>query len=534
MAVIGRIRPRLALAIVLTALIPVSVAILLAHTMVRQTSERFYVPEVGARLDQALGLYQELARAVKTAMRQEAAAIARHEPLRRAAAAGDRAAIRRELGRLFPEYPDLVSLTVEDAEGNPLAELNRGRPLDPAKENDLEERIPLVEVPGPASDAGQPAGPTLVALFAADRARFEGLDEMSQFVDTYDKIAQRRQVDEQSYLYAYAALLGLTILAAVGVGSALARGVSRRIVKLAHATQQVAAGDLSIRVPERGADEITDLARAFNRMLGEVEASRARIEYLQRMGAWQEMARRLAHEIKNPLTPIQLAVQEIHRRYDGGDEHYRKLVDSTLEIVEDEVGTLRRLVSEFSDFARLPRAELEEADLVEFLTEQEERLASPPDGGPGTQAEIVVQVPEGPARVYLDRQMLRRALINLVRNAVQAGAGGGRSTITVQVRLARDGDFWAIDIDDDGPGIPKKMREAVFDPYVTTKTEGTGLGLAIAKKIVVEHAGTIEALDSPLGGARIRVRIPAAGTPHGRAALESSHWEGPASAGRHG
>ena len=198
---------------------------------------------------------------------------------------------------------------------------------------------------------------------------------MSQFVDTYKQIDRRRQAVEQSYMYTFAALLGITIVMAIGVGVLLARGVSSRIAELAAATKAVGAGDLSIRVPEHGKDEIADLARAFNRMLGEVEASRARIEYLQRIGAWQEMARRLAHEIKNPLTPIQLAVQEIHRRYGGERPEYQKLLDTTLEIVEDEVGTLRRLVSEFSSFARMPQAALEEHDLVEFLTEQKTRLS---------------------------------------------------------------------------------------------------------------------------------------------------------------
>src|SRR5205823_5340845 len=134
------------------------------------------------------------------------------------------------------------------------------------------------------------------------------------------------------------------------------------------AAVHVAGGDLEVRVPEEGDDEVGDLAVSFNRMLGEIERSRARIEYLQRIGAWQDMARRLAHEIKNPLTPIQLAVEEVHSKYaalDRGkatvedDARMRKLLDTTLEIVTEEVGTLRRLVSEFSDFARLPRARLE-------------------------------------------------------------------------------------------------------------------------------------------------------------------------------
>jgi two-component system nitrogen regulation sensor histidine kinase NtrY len=526
------IRRRLTLAILLTALIPVLVAIWLAETTVRQTSARFFVPEVGASLDRSLGLYQELARAVKAAMKSEAAAIAADEGLAKAVAEGDDAAVKRALQRLFPGHPELVSLAVRSEERT-LGEVGRGRPLDPRTENRFEVTRSLArDVPAsgaPGLDAGRPHdeleappvaddealdGPELVAVFAAQKARFEELSEASQFVETYKRIERRRSADERSYVLAFSALLGITILAAVGVGSLVARGPAQRVVDLEAATRRVALGDLSVRVPEVGDDELGKLARAFNRMLAEVETSRSRIEYLQRISAWQEMARRLAHEIKNPLTPIQLAVQDIHRRFDGESKEYRKLLDTTLEVVEDEVGTLRRLVSEFSDFARLPRAELEQADLAEFVRDLSERPLLADDerlreGAPeATDATTIgFEIEEGPAPVAIDRQMLRRVLINLVRNAAQAMKGKGR----ILVRLHREGDSFHLDVDDDGPGIPADMREQIFDPYVTTKTDGTGLGLSIVKKIVIEHHGSIVASESPLGGARLRVRLPVLG-----------------------
>jgi two-component system, NtrC family, nitrogen regulation sensor histidine kinase NtrY len=524
------IRRRLTLAILLTALIPVLVAIWLAETTVRQTSARFFVPEVGASLDRSLGLYQELARAVKAAMKSEALAIAADEGLGKAVAAGDDAAVKRALQRLFPGHPELVSLTVRNGERT-LGEVDRGRPLDARTENRFEvsrslaRDVPATSAPGP--DAGRPHdeveapavaddevldGPELVAVFAAKKARFDELSEASQFVEAYKRIERRRSADERSYVLAFSALLGITILAAVGVGSLVARGPARRVVDLEAATRRVAMGDLSVRVPEVGDDELGKLARAFNRMLSEVETSRSRIEYLQRISAWQEMARRLAHEIKNPLTPIQLAVQDIHRRYDGESKDYQKLLDTTLEVVEDEVGTLRRLVSEFSDFARLPSAELEKADLSEFIHELSERplLAEDErlrDGAPdgADVPSIGFEIEKGPAPAEIDRQMLRRVLINLVRNAAQAMKGKGR----IVVRLHREGESFHLDVDDDGPGIPAEMREQIFDPYVTTKTDGTGLGLSIVKKIVIEHRGSIVASESPLGGARLRVRLPA-------------------------
>jgi len=283
------------------------------------------------------------------------------------------------------------------------------------------------------------------------------------------------------------------------------------------------------------------LASAFNRMLGEVESSRARIEYLQRISAWQEMARRLAHEIKNPLTPISLAVQEIHKRYTGADPEYQRLVDTTLEIVEDEVGTLRRLVGEFSDFARLPQASLERADLAEFLREQATRLGvrgADRDSSDsvlsensleellslGQSADIAVEfaVPEEACDALIDRQMLRRVLLNLVRNAAQAVAMHPGEPGRVLVRLIQDGDYWNLDVEDNGPGIKPELRETVFDPYVTTKDSGTGLGLSIVKKIVIEHGGTIRAGESSLGGARLRVRLPVFGTRAAARALEEA------------
>jgi nitrogen fixation/metabolism regulation signal transduction histidine kinase len=554
MAASGRIRRRLTFAIVVTAVIPVLVAIYIANSMVKRTAQRFYNPNIGVRLDQSLDLYQELASAVKASMRHAATAIAADPELRSAAQKGDAAATRQVLKKNFQKYPNLVSLTVLNAEDEKLASVDRGKPLDPAKENKLEVTRPLADVEGasgeelppaepPEGESGDeaPEVPRLVALFAADKARFEERDEMSQFVAQYERVEQTRDYTERSYLYGFALLLTITIAAAVGVGRLLAGGVSTRIGQLAEATKRVGAGDLSIRVPAGGNDEIADLSRAFNRMVSEVESSRARIEYLQRIGAWQEMARRLAHEIKNPLTPIQLAVQEVHRRYDGNDPAFKKLIDTTREIVEDEVGTLRRLVSEFSNFARLPQATLERQDLAEFLREQRERISLVEDEVVDGEVvpsvmprgvELAFDLPDDPAEAYFDRQMLRRALLNLIRNAGQAVEGSGKPDGKVEVRLTGDGDYWVIDIDDDGPGIAPEMRDLVFDPYVTTKTEGTGLGLAIVKKIVVEHGGAVSAHASPTGGARIRVRIPRAGTGAASAALEARDWQGPPSSGR--
>jgi len=408
-----------------------------------------------------------------------------------------------------------VSLSAALPDGKLLGSVDRGRPLDPEHENQLEVTKPLAEV-AEGDDA-----PQLTLVFAADRARFDELSEMSQFIDTYKVVESRSKKDIQGYVWAFTVLLGITIALAIAVGTLLARGVAVRLGELASATARVGAGNLAIRVSERGNDEITALARAFNRMLGEVEASRSRIEYLQRISAWQEMARRLAHEIKNPLTPIQLGVQEIHRRYEGHDEQFRGLLDTTLEIVEDEVGTLRRLVSEFSDFARLPQAHLERADLAEFLGEQRRQIegleATEGQGeelsvirSGGTRPSFEWISPSEPADALVDRQMLRRVLLNLIQNAADALGDANSEKPKIKVSLKREGDLFVIDVEDNGPGIAADMRDVIFDPYTTTKRTGTGLGLAIVKKIAIEHGGMVTADASSLGGARLRLTLPAA------------------------
>jgi two-component system, NtrC family, nitrogen regulation sensor histidine kinase NtrY len=550
MATPSRTATRLSLAVLLAAVIPLFGAIYIARSLVGQVSSLTSNSEVGQRLERSLDLYQELARAIKEGMRYEADAIAAREGLRAAALLRHEESVQQELAEVFPHYPNLVALGVADANGNMIGKRDRGRPIDDKTERRLEVQRPLSD---------NDTGPVLVAEFATPRARFDELESAAEFVRMYRQIEGSRAVFERQYLQAFAGLVGVTMLAAAALGTLLARSVTRRIGQLATATQAVGAGDLRVRVPVSGNDEITDLARAFNRMLHEVERTRARIEFLQRMGTWQEMARRLAHEIKNPLTPIQLAVQECHRKYNGEDARFRTLLDTTLEIVEEEVGTLRRLVSEFSSFARLPRAELSETDLADFLRDQREHLSlfveedlparSSDDDALVNTVEVSWEIPDHPLRAWADTQMLHRVVVNLIRNAAQAirdakaseaaptepssadqenAAGDRRGHVKLCLREI-DRDWMVLEVDDDGPGIPPEIGDSIFDPYVTTKKDGTGLGLAIVKKVVMEHGGFIECGASALGGARISIRIPRSGSAASLAAREpgqGSFWGG--------
>jgi nitrogen fixation/metabolism regulation signal transduction histidine kinase len=218
------------------------------------------------------------------------------------------------------------------------------------------------------------------------------------------------------------------------------------------------------------------------------------------------VARRLAHEIKNPLTPIQLAFQQLEARWrhaPGADQAFGRLLADAGEIVRQEVGTLQRLVEEFSAFARLPDVRPEPADLAAFL---ESFLETSPQLTEA--ADVSVVRAAGPVPVALDAGLMRRVLANLTENAVQA-ARPARARIHLGV--ARGLDRAVLTVADEGPGIEPELRPRVFDPYVTTKESGTGLGLAIAKKIVLQHGGEIQVGERPGGGASFTLAFPLVG-----------------------
>jgi nitrogen fixation/metabolism regulation signal transduction histidine kinase len=516
---LGKTERRIALVILVTALLPLASAMVLAYSLLGYASSVWLRPEVEQELDRGIDLYKDYVRAIKDGMKHQTDAIAGDEALREAVRRGDGAAATSALDALFPKYSQLVSLQVDSEDGAKIAEHDRGKPLEEDTERKLEVRRGL----GPISRNGD--GPVLVATFAFDRRFEHDLERAGEIHDAYAQLEKGRTRVFATYFEAFAALLGITVVATAVLGLFLARAITSRLGKLSSAINEVAKGNLEVRAPVTGSDELTDLALVFNRMLSEMQESRARIEYLQRIGAWQQMARRLAHEIKNPLTPIQLAVQECHQKYSGSDPKFRALLDTTLEIVEEEVGTLRRLVGNFSSFARLPRAELREASLLDFLRECAEQLGHLASEGVDEADEESVafhgvdvrwEMPEESFNVAIDRQMLRRVLVNLVRNAVEAvrgarpdSADGSSRRGCVVVRAERRGDGVTVVIEDDGPGVPEDLRERVFDPYFTTKPDGTGLGLAIVKKIVVEHNGWITAGASErLGGAAFTVGLP--------------------------
>jgi nitrogen fixation/metabolism regulation signal transduction histidine kinase len=500
---LSRFERRIVAAIVAVAAVTLGGALWLGQVAVREAYHVGVNDEVHGQLERSLAIYRRYFVALRAEAERSADAIAFDHRLHDARRADDRAALARFLEQALDRYPSVARVLVEDGQGRRIGQAERSERLDL-------DRYRVLTLQRAFDDGGQ-----VQVTVAADAAAFREHQEAGELVEVYGRLLAGATYVSSFYVGIYIAFLLSVIVVALAVGIIVSRRVTRRVAILAEATERVGRGDLSVEVATDGRDEVAELTRAFNAMVRDIRESRDRIEYLQRIGAWQELARRLAHEIKNPLTPIQLAVQEVHRTYKGDDPRYRRVLDDTAAIVEEEVATLRRLVGEFSEFARLPVATLEPAELGGFIRDSVRGLdpaaLMPADASDVEPPALVLELPTEPMWARIDAQMLRRALDNLVRNAVQAVAGarpegGGR----VVVAARRDGHHALIEVRDDGPGIPPDERARVFDPYYTTKSDGTGLGLAIVKKVVLEHGGSIDCAAAPEGGASFAVRLPEA------------------------
>jgi len=288
------------------------------------------------------------------------------------------------------------------------------------------------------------------------------------------------------------AISGLVLAAAaVALGSALSGPVER----LARGMMRVAEGDLAHRLPEEGrADELGLLVREFNRMTSELEAQRARLQLTEELAAWQSVARGLAHELKNPLTAMRLAIARV-ARLDS-----QPAVESA-QLLGEQIDVLLRMTESFSQFAKLPAPRKVPVDLADLLRE----TSSLYSGG----APVPIECSADPLRLDGDPDQLRRAFGNLIKNALEASRPGDGP---VEVTARADGQKARVLVRDRGAGIPARLDGAqLLRSLGTTKPQGSGLGLPIAQKIVHEHGGTLLLEPREGRGAQAVVELPLGG-----------------------
>lgn len=330
----------------------------------------------------------------------------------------------------------------------------------------------------------------------ARRAMREHLDAVSRGVSLV------RRADR--YLRYYTAglaivvvILGAALLfAAVLLAGHLSRQLSRPIDELVGWTRLIRRRDpLPAGPPSRGAPEFAALRQALREMAGALEGARAQELEAERLRTFREVARRVAHEIKNPLTAMRIAVEQLQRTTPAPTADAR--TTTALDVLAAETDRLERLAREFADFGRLPEGPTSEVDLVELM--EELGRTAVPEG-------VTVRVAANGGRhtVQGHYEPLRRAFSNLLRNSAEAMHGHGDIDVTV----GGDGRGVVIVVADHGPGIPPQLRGRVFEPYVTTKPDGTGLGLALVRQAVDAHHGTIAASETAGGGATFTVVFP--------------------------
>lgn len=453
---------------------------------------RGYIRELETELRTVPPVYRELFRTKKRRYDNIATSVAESPHLTHAVWNRDREEMRQALAMAMGRYEELERLAVRDPAERLVAVQG--------SEGEVGHRFRLFKPIGAT-------GWTLVVEFAITRKATERFQRLVRKLDLESPHVKKIDQKLQRYsLVSFFRFFGGAMLIVTIVGLLFARRFSRRISRLSVATKRVAAGDLDVAVPTRDRDEIGQLNSAFNEMVAELRRNRAQIAYLQKISAWQEVARRLAHEIKNPLTPILLSVQQVQEKYDGDDPRYRELLDEAAEIVHEEVDGLRRLVEAFSAFAKLPRVQPEPAHVSAVVDDLRRSLGELEDSG---ELDWTPPVPEFDIKV--DRLLFRRVLVNLVENAYQAAKEAGEHPrVAIRARRLVHSGVALITVTDNGPGVPDELRDRVFDPYFTTRASGTGLGLAIVKKIVLEHGGSIDLESAPGGGSRFTIRVPIA------------------------
>ena len=484
---------KVAVLLVLLVSVPLAIAYVLAGQL-GATAANVAASDAALRvdaMDKAIHRYHELVNMTKRVQGEIAERLAMRPDIKRLDPATDLADLVAD-----PSQAGLRALAMLRPDGTLVAEAQRAPSGPDWRDKVFDQQI--------SED-----GATLRLTFEVSASLQAELQELKQAIDGTRTVSQIQSALPSSYQTTFLVLIALAGLVAAVFGIIASTLVTRRIDTLVGTARKVSDGQLDARSELRGRDELGELGTALDTMLDDLDASRRQVEYLQRMGVWQDVARRLAHEIKNPLTPIQLAVQQCVSAYRGAETdvpRFTKLLADTGEIVEEEIAGLRRLVDTFRTLGALPKVEAAPIALGEAI--EELKL------DPVVAARLSLSPPLDPVTVRADKLLLKRVIANLVENGIHAGQEAGRAGDVV-IGWAADPrrDVVEITVDDAGKGVAEADRAKIFEPYVTTKSTGTGLGLAIARKICIEHGGELAIAPerAPSGGARFVVSLPLRG-----------------------
>jgi two-component system nitrogen regulation sensor histidine kinase NtrY len=294
------------------------------------------------------------------------------------------------------------------------------------------------------------------------------------------------------------------ILLAVLLSSWAAARVTRPVEQLAHAAQEVAEGNWNARVDVLGDDELGQLADSFNRMTTELLGQKERLMQAERVAAWRELARRLAHELKNPLFPLQLTVENLVRARQQTPEQFEEVFRESSRTLLAEIANLKGIIGRFSEFSKMPQPQLQRVQVNEVMRGAVQLFQAQLEAPGRAKISCDLQLDPHLGAISADAELLHRAISNLVLNAMDAMPQGG----TLTLRTRDDGKAVVIEVADTGAGLAPEECERIFTPYYTSKEHGTGLGLAIVQSVVSDHGGRIHAQSSPRRGTTFVIELP--------------------------
>jgi nitrogen fixation/metabolism regulation signal transduction histidine kinase len=307
-----------------------------------------------------------------------------------------------------------------------------------------------------------------------------------------------------------AAIGALGIALGLGLSYIIADRVTRPVEQLAGVADAIAAGNWSARVPDvDAAGELRTLATAFHTMTHQLADQRDRLVQVERVAAWRELARRLAHELKNPLFPLRLTVDNLRRARTLPAGEFDEVLSESLATLDTGLSNLNTVVGRFSDFSRMPAPEIGSASL-NAIVESAVALFRAQLEAPGRpRISVTLDLDPDAATIAADAEQLGRAIQNLVLNAIDAMDAGG----TLAIRTRADHAVFHIAVSDTGGGLTAEECTRLFTPYYTTKQHGTGLGLAIVQSVVADHHGKVWVDSAPGRGATFHIELPVGGRP---------------------
>jgi signal transduction histidine kinase len=336
-------------------------------------------------------------------------------------------------------------------------------------------------------------------MVAAAPVRAGGRDALLTVPLTLRQQEIEREIDDLNRRIVLAAMLFILVGAAIGYP--MAERIADPVNRLTRATRRIARGDFDARVATTASDELRRLVEAFNMMSSELQRQRGELERTHRLEAWAEMARQVAHEIKNPLTPIQLNAEHLRRVHADQGKPLEPVLENCVDAILSQVRLLRQIASEFSSFASSPTARMAPTDLAGLLDE----VMRPYVAGAGDTVAFEVRTDADLPLLPLDRTLVGRALTNVVDNALHAMPGGG--ALRVRARR-RQPDEVELVVEDTGVGMDEEGLARLFEPYFSTKAVGTGLGLAIARRNIELNGGTITVTSRRGEGTAVTIVFP--------------------------